>query len=186
MDHVQDLLALLAGGVLEQVSYLRRLEPAHSPKAGPGPHAGRVPDQRLEGLPGLAGVASGATDQTEEASRSAGVKAVQHQAFGGLRQLDVPGADEFGVCDINEPMTQDVLPEQDLALPALKAPEVHLGLGQEDSAFAELRQPVDRQVDPLAAYLGHQPRDQWQITAPQPHDDVIDLSHHLVGGGEHV
>ncbi len=134
VDHVEDLLALLAGGVLEQVGDLRRLEPAHPPKAGPGPHAGRVADQRLEGLPVLAGVASGATDQTEEASRAAGVKAGHHQALGGLRQLDVPGPDQFGVGDVDEPVAQDVLAEQDLALPALKAPQVDLGLGQDDLA----------------------------------------------------
>ena len=42
VHHVEDLLALLAGGVLEQVGDLRRLEPAHPAESWPGPARWRV------------------------------------------------------------------------------------------------------------------------------------------------
>ncbi len=133
VHHVEDLLALLARGVLEQVGDLRRLEPADPTEPGPGPHAGRVADQRFEGLPVLARVAARAADETEEAGRSAGVEARHHPALVGLLELDVPGPDQFGVGDVDEPVAQNVLAKQHLALAALEAPQVDLGFGQHDS-----------------------------------------------------
>ena len=81
---------------------------------------------------------------------------------------------------------EDVLAEQHLALAALEAPEVDLGLGQDHPLLAQLGDPPDRQVHPPAADLADQPGDQRQVAAAQADDDVVDLADLLVGGREYT
>ena len=92
--------------------------------------------------------------------RAAGVQARHHPAFVGCLQLDVPGPHQLGVGDVDEPVAEDVLAEQDLALATLEPSQVDLGLRQDDPCLAQLGDAADRDVHPPAADLGHQAGDE--------------------------
>ncbi len=66
-------------------------------------------------------------------------------------ELDVSRPDELGVGHVDQAVAQDVLSQQDLALPALEAAEIHLGLGQHDLGLAQLGDSLHRDVHTPAA-----------------------------------
>ena len=143
-------------------------------------------DQRLERLPVLAGMTLAGLDQSEESGRPAGVEAGHHPAFVGFGQLDVPRPHQFGIGDVDQPVPEDVLAEQNLAFATFESPQVDLGLGQHHPFLGELRDAPDGEINPPAPDLAHQAGDQGQVAAPQANDDVVDLAYFLAGGRKHM
>ena len=136
-------------------------------------------DERLKGLPVLTRVPGGRPDQTEESGRAPGVQTRQDPPLLIGLQLDVPGPHQLGVSHIDEPVAQDVLPQEHLPVAAFESPQVDLRLGQDDSLFAELSDPLDGHEHRAASDLGHQSGDHRIVPTAQADDDVVDLAHTL-------
>ena len=128
MDHVEDLFALGAGGVLQKIGDLGRLELDDPPESGPSPDAGGMADQRLEGLPVLTGMSRRWTGSARTIGPVVGCPGTTGPSPRPWPPLDVPGPHQFGFGDVDEPVAQDVLSEQDLAVSPLEAAQVDLGL----------------------------------------------------------
>jgi hypothetical protein len=125
-------------------------------------------------------------DQTEQSGRASGVQARQDPALLVGLQLDVPGPYQLSVGHIDEPVAQDVLAQEHLSVAAFESSQVDLGLGQDDSLFAELSDPLDGHEYPAASDLGHQPGDHRVVTAAESDDDIVDLAHAFTCGRQEL
>ena len=158
MDHVEDLFALGAGGVLQEIGDLGRLEVDDPPESGPSPDAGGMADEGLEGLPVLTGIArrwTGSVRTVGPVVECPGTNRTQPSSV--AVSFDVPGSHQFGFSDVDEPVTQDVLSQQDFAVSPLEAAQVDLGLREGDALVAQLGDPADVHEDTATADLGHEP-----------------------------
>ena len=184
VDDVEDLLALGVRSVFEQVGDLSGLELDDPAEGGAGADTGRVADEGFEGFPVLAGTSTSHPDEPEQPGWAAGVQAGHNPSLVTGQKLHVPGPYQLGVSDIDEPMAQDVFPQQNLAVSALKSPKIDLGFGKHNAFFAQFRHPLHRYEHPAPADFGHESCRHWVVLSSQTDNDVVDLANAFIGRRE--
>ena len=191
-DRLEDLLALLVRGGLDQVGDLRRVEPDDPPRRQLQPRGRDVADERLEVPPidELPMVGVVAAEPAREEPPQAGAEARVDPgdaptAVVVADQLDLSGLDETGGLDIDDAAIEDVRTEQHLARAAFERRHIKLRGRGRHRVRAELLDPVDRYEQVTAAQMRGQ-ADDPSVTVPrvESRHHVVDFSKPLTGGVE--
>ncbi|SHT60469.1 Uncharacterised protein [Mycobacteroides abscessus subsp. abscessus] len=181
-DAIQDLAALLLGGLLEQIGDLGGLEGVH-PSADTARQQGTtMPDHGFEGFPIPPSLARASLDKTEKPCGTTSIETGKNPPLSRFLQLDVIGVYQFGVVDIDEPVVEYVLVEQVLTVTALEAPEVNLVLAQLDSIRRHDRNHVRGNEDGAPAHVHDVSGDERIPVGPaEPDNHILQPANGLTG-----
>ena len=150
-DRLEDLLALLVRGGLDQVGDLRRVEPHDPPRRQLQPRGRDVADERLEVTPidelPVVGVVAAEPAREEPPETGAEARVDPGDAPTAVvvaDQLDLSRLDETGGLDIDDAAIEDVRAEQHLARAAFEWRHIELRGRGRHRVRAELLDSIDR------------------------------------------
>ena len=147
---LDDLLALVVGGGLDEVGDLGRMEPGQLPVGDAEAGGGDVGHEGLDAGPvddgpGPGGDVAGQGPGQQAAQRHAGARVHADDLPAAVEpgDLDLVGPDEAGSLEVDEVAGQEVLPEEELTGSAVEALEVDGVAHQLDPARADVGDAVD-------------------------------------------
>ena len=181
VDLPEDLGLLLLGGIFQQVGDLGRFQPPDAAERSAQQRAAGMPDQWLECFPVPETPGPGRVRRPgrpdvqgpEQPRRPAArVHADHHPVTVPPLQLHVGRPDQARGLHVDQPVTEHVALEQNLAGTPLEAPQVQPGAGQPQHLPVEVADLLDGHVDLAAAHRGDQAGHDRVVVAAQPRDHV--------------
>jgi hypothetical protein len=167
------------GGLFEQVSDLRGLEPPDPAERPAQQRTARVPDQRLEIRPVLEVVRPGidrADQPHQPAGTAVGVDSGKHPVPVQAAQFEVGSLDQVRARHVDQAVPEHVGAQQHLAIAPLELTQVEHRAGQPERLAVERTHLLERNEDRATAHRGHQADHEWVLGTAQPHDDIVELA----------